>query len=106
VQQNNQSGHIPGFEYSVTATLETSGASPGIITVTCTTDQQGGATASATTNVFLQSMIGSQALTNFQFTDSVGADVDLAYSNSVYATQFPQICSPCSILKLNITATG
>jgi hypothetical protein len=45
-------------------------------------------------------MIGSQALTNFQFTDSVGADVDLAYSNSVYATQFPQILQ--SMLNLKV----
>jgi hypothetical protein len=44
-------------------------------------------------------MIGSQALTNFQFTDSVGADVDRAYSNSVYATQFPQILQSMLSLK-------
>jgi hypothetical protein len=76
---------------NTTASLQTSGASAGIVTVTCTVDQQGGATASATTNVLLQSVTGEQALTNFQFTDSVGVNVHLAYGNTVYASQFPQI---------------
>ena len=58
--------------------------------MTCTVDQQGGGTASATTNVLLQSVTGEQALSNFQFTDSVGVNVHLAYGDSVYATQFPQ----------------
>ena len=62
-----------------------------MVTVTCTVDQQGGGTASATTNVLLQSVTGEQALTNFQFTDSVGVNVHLAYGNTVYGSQFPQI---------------
>ena len=82
-------GSISGT--GTTANLETSGASAGIVTVTCTVDQQGGGTASATTNVLLQSVTGEQALTNFQFTDSVGVNVHLAYGNTVYASQFPQI---------------
>ena len=82
-------GSISGT--GTTANLETSGASAGMVTVTCTVDQQGGGTASATTNVLLQSVTGEQALTNFQFTDSVGVNVHLAYGNTVYATQFPQI---------------
>ena len=81
-------GSISGT--GTTATLQTSGASAGIVTVTCTVDQQGGGTASATTNVLLQSVTGEQALSNFQFTDSVGVNVHLAYGDSVYATQFPQ----------------
>ena len=59
--------------------------------MTCTVDQQGGGTASATTNVLLQSVTGEQALSNFQFTDSVGVNVHLAYGDTVYAEQFPQI---------------
>jgi hypothetical protein len=82
-------GSISGT--GTTANLETSGASAGIVTVTCTVDQQGGGTASATANVLLQSVTGEQALTNFQFTDSVGVNVHLAYSNTVYGSQFPQI---------------
>ena len=82
-------GSISGT--GTTANLETSGASAGIVTVTCTVDQQGGGTASATTNVLLQSVTGEQALTNFQFTDSVGVNVHLAYGNTVYGSQFPQI---------------
>jgi hypothetical protein len=82
-------GSISGT--GTTAYLETPGASAGIITVTCTVDQQGSGTASATTNVLLQSVTGEQALTNYQFTDSVGVNVHLAYGNTVYASQFPQI---------------
>jgi hypothetical protein len=82
-------GSISGT--GTTANLETSGASAGMVTVTCTVDQQGGGTASATTDVLLQSVNGEQALTNFQFTDSVGVNVHLAYGNTVYASQFPQI---------------
>jgi PKD domain len=82
-------GSISGT--STTANLETSRASAGIVTVTCTVDQQGGGTASATTSVLLQSVTGEQALTNFQFTDSVGVNVHLAYGNTVYASQFPLI---------------
>jgi hypothetical protein len=76
---------------SNTATLETTGTSAGIVTVTCTVDQQGGGTASATSNVLLQSLNGEQAHTAFQFTDSVGVNVHLAYDDTVYATQFPRI---------------
>jgi hypothetical protein len=82
-------GSISGT--NTTASLQTSGASAGIVTVTCTVDQQGGGTASATTNVLLQSVTGEQALSNFQFTDSVGVNVHLAYGNTVYASQFPLI---------------
>jgi hypothetical protein len=82
-------GSISGTD--TTATLATSGASAGIITVTCIVDQQGGGTASATTNVLLQSVTGEQALTNFQFTDSVGVNVHLSYIGTVYSTNFPQI---------------
>ena len=82
-------GSISGT--STTANLETTGASAGIVTVTCTVDQQGGATASTKTTVLLQSVTGEQALTNFQFTDSVGVNVHLADGNTVYASQFPQI---------------
>jgi hypothetical protein len=82
-------GSISGA--NTTASLQTSGASAGIVTVTCTVDQEGGGTASATTNVLLQSVSGEQALSNFQFTDSVGVNVHLAYGNTVYAQQFPQI---------------
>jgi hypothetical protein len=82
-------GSISGT--STTANLQTSGASAGIVTVMCTVDQQGGGTASATANVLLQSVTGEQALTNFQFTDSVGVNVHLAYGNTVYGSQFPQI---------------
>ena len=74
-----------------TANLETSGASAGLITVTCTVDQQGGGTVSGTTNVLLQSVTGEQALTNFQFTDSVGVNLHLSYGNTVYGSEFPQI---------------
>jgi hypothetical protein len=86
---STSAGSISGA--SATATLETSAASAGVVTVTCTVDQQGGGTASATTNVLLQSLRGVQALTAFRFTDSVGVNVHLAYSDTVYATQFPQI---------------
>jgi hypothetical protein len=82
-------GSISGT--STTASLQTSGASAGVVTVTCTVDQQGGGTASSTTNVLLQSVTGEQALTNFQFTDSVGVNVHLAYGNTVYGSQFPQV---------------
>lgn len=82
-------GSISGT--STTANLETSGASAGIVTVTCTVDQQGGGTASATTTLLLQSVTGEQALTNYQFTDSVGVNVHLADGNSVYGLQFPRI---------------
>src|ERR1700733_14617001 len=85
---------------STAATRETAGASPGLVTVICTVDQQGGGTASATTNVLLQSITGEQALTNYQFTDSVGVNVHLAYSNTVYASQFPQIMQ--SMINLGI----
>ena len=82
-------GSINGTD--TTANLETSGASAGVITVTCTVEQQGGGAASTTTKVLLQSVTGEQALSNFQFTDSVGVNVHLAYGNSVYAAQFPLI---------------
>ncbi len=82
-------GSIEGT--GTTASLQTSGASAGIVTVTCTVDQQGGGTASATTQVLLQPVTGEQALSNFQFTDSVGVNVHLAYGDTVYASQFPQI---------------
>jgi len=83
------SGTIPGN--GKTATLNTSGASAGLVTVTCTVHQQGGGTASATTNVLLQSLDGEQALTAFRFTDSVGVNLHLAYSDTVYVSQFSQI---------------
>jgi hypothetical protein len=82
-------GSISGT--NATATLETSGVSAGIITVTCAVDQEGGGTASATNNVLVQSVTGEQAATNYQFTDSVGVNVHLGYSGTVYTTQFPQI---------------
>jgi Bacterial Ig-like domain (group 2) len=92
-------GSISGA--STTATLETTGTSAGIVTVTCTVDQEGGGTASATTAVLLQSITGEQALTNFQFTDSVGVNVHLADANTVYGSQFPQIMT--SMLTLGVT---
>src|ERR1700722_19922562 len=67
---SSSAGSISGN--NTTATLETSGVSAGIITVTCAVDQQGGGTASATIKILAQSVTGAQALTNFQFTDSVG----------------------------------
>jgi hypothetical protein len=78
-------------ETDATATLETYGVSAGIITVTCAVEKQGGGPASATTNVLVQSVTGEQAVTNYQFTDSVGVNVHLGYSGTVYTTQFPQI---------------
>jgi Bacterial Ig-like domain (group 2) len=84
-----------------TATLQTSGVSAGTLTVTCTADQQGGGTASATTNVILQSVAGEQAFTNFQFTDSVGVNLHLAFAGTIYQTQFPQIMQ--SMIALGIT---
>jgi hypothetical protein len=92
-------GSISGA--STTATLETTGTSAGIVTVTCTVDQQGGGTASAATNLLLQSITGEQALTSFQFTDSVGVNVHLAYDNTPYVSQFPQIMA--SMLSLGVT---
>jgi hypothetical protein len=86
---STSAGSISGN--NTTATLTTSGASPGIITVTCNVDQQGGDTASATTTVLVQSLTGVQALTNFQFTDSVGVNVHLSYIGTVYSTNFPQV---------------
>jgi hypothetical protein len=86
---STSAGSISGIDSA--ATLETSGASAGIVTVTCTVDQQGGGTASATTTLLVQSLSGVQALTAFQFTDSVGVNVHLGYGDTVYATQFPQI---------------
>ena len=80
------------------ATLATAGLSAGFVTVTCTVDQAGGATASATTQVLLQSITGEQALTAFQFTDSVGVNVHLAYGDSVYATQFPAVLNAMTAL--------
>ena len=91
-------GSISGT--NTTASLQTSGASAGIVTVTCTVDQQGGGTASATTKVLLQSVTGEQALSNFQFTDSVGVNVHLSYGDTVYAEQFPQIMQ--SMISLGI----
>ena len=41
--------------------------------------------------MLLQSVTGEQALSDFQFTDSVGVNVHLAYGNTVYASQFPLI---------------
>jgi len=96
---SSSTGSIRGT--NTTATLETSGVSAGIITVTCAIDQQGGGTASAATNVLLQSVTGEQALTNFQFTDSVGVNVHLGYGGTVYATQFPQIMT--SMINLGVT---
>jgi Bacterial Ig-like domain (group 2) len=84
-----------------TATLQTPGTSAGILTVMCTVEQQGGGTASATTNVLLQSVTGAQALTNFRFTDSVGVNLHLAFAGTIYQTQFPQIMQ--SMLALGIT---
>jgi hypothetical protein len=84
-----------------TATLQTSGASAGILAVTCTVDQQGGGTASATTNLVLQSVAGQQAFTNFQFTDSVGVNLHLAFAGTIYQAQFPQIMQ--SMIALGIT---
>jgi len=95
---STSAGSISGT--GTTANLETSGASAGIVTVTCTVDQQGGGTASATANVLLRSVTGEQALTNFQFTDSVGVNVHLAYGNTVYASQFPQIMT--SMINLGV----
>jgi hypothetical protein len=91
-------GSISGT--NTTATLETSGVSAGTITVNCVVDQQGGGTASATTNVVVQSVTGEQAITNFQFTDSVGVNVHLAVDNTPYVTQFPQILQ--SMVQLGI----
>jgi hypothetical protein len=96
---STSAGSISGT--STTETLETSGASAGIVTVTCTVDQQGGGTASATTDVLLRSVNGVQALTAFQFTDSVGVNVHLAYSNTAYTSQFPQIMQ--SMIDLGVT---
>jgi hypothetical protein len=84
-----------------TATLGTSGVAAGTLTVTCTADQQGGGTASATTNVLVQSVAGEQALTNFQFTDSVGVNLHLAFPGTIYQTQFPQIMQ--AMIALGIT---
>jgi hypothetical protein len=92
-------GSISGT--NTTASLETSGASAGIVIVTCTVDQQGGGSSSATTHVLLQSVTGEQALTNFQFTDSVGVNVHLADGNTVYESQFPQIMQSMINLGVN-----
>ena len=86
---------------SSTAALQTAPASAGILTVTCTVEQQGGGTASASANVLLQSVTGVQALTNFQFTDSVGVNLHLAFAGTIYQTQFPQIMQ--SMVALGIT---
>jgi hypothetical protein len=95
---SSSTGSISGT--GSTATLATSGASAGTVKVTCTVDQQGGGTASATTNVLVQSATGEQALSNFQFIDSVGVNVHLGYSGTVYTTQFPQIMS--SMISLGV----
>jgi Bacterial Ig-like domain (group 2) len=95
---SSSAGSISGN--NTTATLETSGVSAGIITVTCAVYQQGGGTASATINILVQSVTGAQALSNFQFTDSVGVNVHLAVDNTPYVTQFPQILQ--SMVQLGI----
>jgi hypothetical protein len=95
---SSSAGSISGP--STSATLGTSGVSAGIITVNCGVDQQGGDTASATTNVLVQSVTGQQALANFQFTDSVGVNVHLSVDNTPYVTQFPQIMQ--SMIQLGI----
>ena len=66
--------------------------------MTCIVDQQGGGTASAITHVLVQSVTGTQALTNFQFTDSVGVNVHLSYIGTVYSTNFPQILQSMTAL--------
>ncbi len=91
---STSAGSISGTDTK--ATLATSGLSAGLITVTCTVDQQGGGTASSTTHVLVQSVTGTQALTNFQFTDSVGVNVHLSYIGTVYSTNFPQILQSMS----------
>ena len=96
---STSAGSISGT--STTATLATSGASAGVITVTCSASQQGGGAASATTSVLLQSLTGEQALSNFQFTDSVGVNVHLSYLGTVYATNFPQIMQSMINLGVN-----
>jgi hypothetical protein len=83
-----------------TATLETSGVSAGIIAVTCAVDQQGGGTASATTNVLVQSVTGEQALNSFQFADSVGVNVHLSVDGTPYVAQFSQVMQ--SMIQLGI----
>jgi Bacterial Ig-like domain (group 2) len=95
---STSTGSINGADTS--ATLETSGVSAGIITITCTVYQQGGGTASGTTNVLVQSVTGEQAVSNFQFTDSVGVNVHLSVDNTPYVTQFPQILQ--SMVQLGI----
>jgi hypothetical protein len=96
---SSSTGSISGT--GSTVALGTSGASAGVVTVTCTVDQQGGGTASATTNVLVQPVAGEQAFTNFQFTDSVGVNLHLAFAGTIYQTQFPQIMQ--SMIALGIT---
>ncbi len=55
--------------------------------MTCTVDQQGGGTASATAMVLLQSTSGEQAASADSFVDSIGVATHLSYNNTPYFTR-------------------
>ena len=71
------------------AALSTNGLQPGTVNVTCTATNDSNGTASATAAISVNAVPGEQALTAFQFTDSLGVNVHLHFGNTPYVTNFP-----------------
>jgi hypothetical protein len=74
-----------------TGNLQTAGAPPGTVIVTCTVEQQGGGSASAIATVIVQSTSGEQAASADSFVDSIGVATHLSYDNTPYFTAWPQV---------------
>lgn len=73
------------------AMLQTSGLPAGRVTITCSATDSESQSASASTSILVNDSSGAQALTAFQFTDSVGVNIHLHYTDTPYVTAFPQI---------------
>lgn len=85
----SSSGSISGD--GATGTLDTSGAQPGVATITCRVADDLGHIATSTSNVVIASSTGEQAFTAYAFTDSVGVNVHLHFGNTPYVSRFPEI---------------
>ena len=92
-----------GGNLSVTgssATLNTTGMTSGAVEITCKATDDLGQTGSATTSLWINSGQGEQALTAYNFTDSVGVNIHLHFTNTPEVMDFPDFLT--SIIALGV----
>lgn len=83
------------------AALNSAGAATGLAVITCNAVDDLGQTASATASVWINAGQGEQALTAFDFTDSIGVNIHLHFGNTPYVTNFPGLLN--SMVDMGVT---